>query len=251
MNPDNRAKLAARVAKAAGEAVGARGYASAIDVFMGLGWLSSDQVTQWRTRRVPFLEAAINVNLHRISEAMSLFRAWAANAKLKPSETEYVARTPAREPLRFSKSGNPAIEKAYRTHWISPKLSEKKREKIAAKVERPPELVVIRPREDWTCHKCGGTGAFLIMEPPGPACMACVGLGALVPLPSGDARLTRKARVLSKTTAVIVYWSRSRKRYERVGSLVEPAALSQACAELGLPPPELGDDEEEGDLDQR
>jgi hypothetical protein len=58
---------------------------------------------------------------------MRLFRSWAERRGLRPSETAYVARTPGRPALRFSKSGDPDIERAYRTHWVSPELSERKR----------------------------------------------------------------------------------------------------------------------------
>src|SRR6266516_7090649 len=94
----------------------------------------------------------------RISEAMKLFRSWAATKGLTPSEAQYVTRTASRQMLRFSKSGNPAIEKLYRTHWISRELSEKKRERLVEKASRAPELVVIQPLNDtWKCHRCGGT----------------------------------------------------------------------------------------------
>jgi hypothetical protein len=72
---------------------------------------------------------------------MKQFRSWANGKGLRPSETHYVDRTPARRTLRFSKSGNRTIERLYRTHWVSPKLSEKKRERLAEKASRPPELV--------------------------------------------------------------------------------------------------------------
>ena len=35
--------------------------------------------------------------------------------------------------LRFSRSGDPTIEGLYRTHWVSRKLSEKKRGRLAEK----------------------------------------------------------------------------------------------------------------------
>jgi len=54
-----------------------------------------------------------------------------------------VRRVPGRPPLRFSKSGNPSIERAYRTHWVSPQLSERKRQRLAERQSRPPDLVVI------------------------------------------------------------------------------------------------------------
>jgi hypothetical protein len=53
----------------------------------------------------------------------------------------------------------------------------------------------------------------------------------LVFLPRGDAALTRRARNHSRLSAVVVRFSRARKRYERQGVLVEEAAIDQAEAE--------------------
>ena len=50
-------------------------------------------------------------------------------------------------------------------------------------------------------------------------------------LPSGDPALTRRALALSARSAVVVKFSRARKRHERQGVLVELAALEQAQAE--------------------
>ena len=44
--------------------------------------------------------------------------------------------------LRFSKSGNPGIEKAYRTHYVSPALSKRKRAKLQERLDRDPKPVV-------------------------------------------------------------------------------------------------------------
>lgn len=74
---------------------------------------------------------------------------------LSPNQADDGARTPQRQTLRFSRSGDPAIEARYRTHWVSPKLSEKKRERLIEEASRAPELVVIQPlKSDWTCHRC-------------------------------------------------------------------------------------------------
>jgi hypothetical protein len=153
---------------------------------------------------------------------------------LTASETAYLARKPARQTLRFCKSGNPRIEQLYRTHWVSSELSEKKRQRIAEKAGRAPELVVIQPlHAEWKCHRCGGNGDFLIMENPGPACLQCSGLADLEFLSARDASLTRRAKAKSKRYAVVVRFSRSRGRYERQGLLVEPQALEQAQRGLG------------------
>ncbi len=58
--------------------------------------------------------------------------------------------------------------------------------------------------------------------------MTCADLDHLVFLPSGDAALTRRARKQSTLVAVVLKWSRARKRYERQGLLVEAKALAEA-----------------------
>jgi hypothetical protein len=94
--------------------------------------------------------------------------------------------------------------------------------------EKPAGLVVIEPIRDWACAECAGTGDFLRMDDPGPLCLSCADLDHLVFLPAGDAALTRRAGKASSLSAVVVRWSRTRKRYERQGVLVEEQALARA-----------------------
>jgi hypothetical protein len=236
MNPKNRKKLADRIVTAAETTLAAQYYVSPVDMLIGIGWLDPGTVNRWRRGQIEFLERAIQTNLARISEAMKLFRAWATARELLASETHYVARTPQRQRLRFSRSGNPTIERLYRTHWVSPELSERKRERLAAKASRAPELVVIQPlSHEWTCHRCSGSGGLLVMENPGPVCLRCVGLDDLEFLPTGDALLTRRAKATSARSAVVVRFSRSRRRYERQGLLVEPEAVTAAQRSLEQP----------------
>jgi hypothetical protein len=87
-------------------------------------------------------------------------------------------------------------------------------------------------KSDRTCHRCGGTGDLLMMENPGPACLVCVGLNDLEFLPAGDALLSRRVKAKSTRWAVVVRFSRSRRRYERQGLLVEPLALAEVQRDL-------------------
>lgn len=229
MDPKNRNALAERVVKAAEAALAAQGYVSSIDVLVGIGWLDAGKVEQWRRGQIDYLERVVQSNLSRVSEAMKLFRSWAARTGLYASPTSYVARRPRRQTLRFSRSGDPTIEALYRTHWVSQELSERKRQRLAVKASRAPDLVVVQPlNREWTCHRCGKTGDLLMMENPGPACLVCVGLDDLVFLPAGDALLSRRAKAKSARCAVVVRFSRTRRRYERQGLLVEPSALADA-----------------------
>jgi hypothetical protein len=224
---NDRTKLVDRVVAAAEAALTARHYVSPIDVLVGIRWVDDGTVKRWRSGQIQYLEQVVQANLSRISEAMKLFRSWARAKGLTPSETKYVAQTPGRQILRFSESGDPTIERLYRTHWVSPELSKAKRERLAEKANRPPELVVIQPLSDtWTCHRCGGSGDLLVMENHGPACLKCTGLDDLVFLGAGDALLTRRAKAKSEKHAIVVRFSRSRRRYERQGVLVEPQVLA-------------------------
>jgi hypothetical protein len=233
MSRKNRIALPDRVAKAAEAALAAQGYASPIDVLVGIGWLDPGAVEHWRRGQIDCLERAMQINLPRILEALKLLQSWARGRGLSASPTHYVARSLQRQTLRFSRSGDPAIEALYGTHWVSQELSEKKRERLAEKASRAPDLVVIQPlKSEWTCHRCGGTGGLLMMENPGPACLTCVGLDDLEFLPAGDALLSRRAKAKSTRWAVVVRFSRSRRRYERQGLLVEPLALADVQREL-------------------
>lgn len=228
MATDSDKRLERRVSETAEAALSERGFVTAIDVLIGLGWLPPSGERAWRQGRIPYLERAVTPNLNKTSRAMRHFRRWAQSCGLKPSETAYVARTRDRRTLRFSKFGKPDIERAYRTHWVSPELSEHKRERLAERQSKPPDLVVISPIRDWTCSACGGTGELLIMDEPGLLCLTCADMDHLAYLPAGDAALTRRAKAASRLSAVVVRFSRARKRYERQGVLVEEDALAAA-----------------------
>ena len=228
MSRKNRTALADRVVGAAEAALAAQDHVSPIDVLVGIGWLDVGAMERWRRGQFDSLEGAMQIDPSRILEALRLLQSWATGKDLCASPTDYVARTVQRQTLRFSRSGDPAIEALYRTHWASQELSEKKRERLAEKASRVPDLVVVEPlNHEWTCHRCGGTGGLLMMEDPGPACLRCVGLDDLEFLPAGDALLSRRVKAKSTRRAVVVRFSRSRRRYERQGLLVEPQALAE------------------------
>jgi hypothetical protein len=233
MSWKDKATLEERVARAAEASLAEQGYASPIDVFFGIGWLNPTTFKDWQLGRVDCLDDVLRAKPSRQSEALTLLRTWAIQKGLVASETDYVARTPQRQTLRFSVSGNAALETLFRTHWISGDLPEKKRERLVEKANRAPDLVVIQPvNREWKCHRCGGTGDFLVMENPGPACLPCVGLGDLEFLPAGDALLTRRVKAKSARHAVVVRFAKNRGRYERQGLLVEPKALQQVQRDL-------------------
>jgi hypothetical protein len=230
MSRKKRQPLFKRVNTAAEAALADKHYVSPVEVFLRIGWLNPNTFRYWQQGRV---EQVMQSNPARMSEVIDLLRSWATAKDLVPSETSYTARTPQRQALRFSNSGDPKVEQRYRIHWISGELPEEKRQRLAEKASHAPELVVVQPLKDnWTCHRCGGTGDLLVMENPGPACLKCVGLDDLEFLSAGNALLTRRAKAKSTRHAVVVTFSWSRRRYERQGLLVEPQALDEAQREL-------------------
>jgi hypothetical protein len=94
------------------------------------------------------------------------------------------------------------------------------------------EIRVFISTRDSTCGECGenlGRKAWItLVEDKGALCLSCADLDHLVFLPTGDTALTRRARKHSTLSAVVLKWSRARKRYERQGLLVEAQALEKA-----------------------
>jgi hypothetical protein len=214
-----QSRLEDRVVKAAEAALADRHLVTAIDVLVGIGWLTTLQVDRWQQGRVDNLERQVTANIAKISNAMAILGRWAQKEGLNPSESAYLSRSRDHRPLQFSKSGDPRTEAGYRTHWVSPQLSEAKKVLLAEKHGRAPDLVVISPLKEWMCAECAGSGILLFMEGDGTMCLECADLDHLVFLPAGDAALTRRAKKASGLGAVVVRFSRSRGRYERQGFL--------------------------------
>lgn len=93
-------------------------------------------------------------------------------------------------------------------------------------------LTVVITTREAVCDECGrdlGDRAWIFLDrEKGALCLSCADLDHLVFLFAGSAALTRRARKHSTLNAVVLQWSRARKRYERQGVLVEDAALEQA-----------------------
>jgi hypothetical protein len=220
--------LESRVVAAAEQAFARQGFVTPVDVCLGLGWLHDCNVDDWRHGRADDLEEFLPVHDDRLIDIHVYLHHWATARGLQRAEGEYISATRARRELRFLRDGHPLEETAWRARWFSPGLPESKRDRITKIQNGPPELVVINPVRDWQCADCQGTGDLLIMDDKGPLCLACADMDHLVFLPSGDAALTRRAKKASGLSAVVVRWSRARKRYERQGLLVEEQALEQA-----------------------
>ncbi len=103
------------------------------------------------------------------------------------------------------------------------------------------EIKVFISTRESRCNECGeelGSKAWITLTgEKGALCLSCADLDHLLFLPSGNMALTRRARKQSTLSAVVLKWSRARKRYERQGLLVESQALEKAEEEC------LGDED--------
>ena len=123
-----------------------RGYAAPADVLVDIGVLPRQKYEDWRFGKVQYLEAVCTCNLKKLSFIMKQIRSYAKKTNLKPSFCYYkrwgVKKKQGHKaviPLRFSKSGNPEIEKAYATHYVdlgkAEQLKKEKLGKAAAKAQ--------------------------------------------------------------------------------------------------------------------
>lgn len=100
------------------------------------------------------------------------------------------------------------------------------------RMSKQEELKVFITSRESTCDECkedlGSKTWITLKEEKGALCLSCADLDHLVFLPSGDAAVPRRARKHSTLSAVVLKWSKARKRYERQGLLVEEPALRQA-----------------------
>lgn len=122
----NRKELSEKVRSSVYHQCQQHGYVAPVNVLMEIGVLPQQKYEDWRFGRVDYLERVCTANLKKLSFIMHQIRVCAQAAGLKPSLYHYRrwgAKKHARgkAPLRFSKSGNPEIERWYATHFIDTK----------------------------------------------------------------------------------------------------------------------------------
>lgn len=125
-----------------------RGFAAPVDVLIEVGYLSKQDYENWRYGRVDYLERVCKANLSKLSLVMREMQSYAAKTGLKPSFC-YYKRWGTRKkngqgrkpviPLRFTKSGNPEIERRYATHFVDVKRTSQLKAEKAAKLAGQPE----------------------------------------------------------------------------------------------------------------
>lgn len=223
-----RSKLERRVIEAAETLLAKKKFVSPVLVFHRLGWLTDKRIDDWEQGRVGSLSAAMTVPTEKVDAALGHLADWARQHGLTADPVDYLAATRDRRPLRFTATGSADTERRFRTHWLAPGLSQAQRDRLAQRQQAAPDLVVLRAEGDWACVDCGDTDDYQFLEENRPYCLTCADLDHLVFLPAGDAALTRRAKKASGLSAVVRRFNRSRKRFDRLGLLVEESALAAA-----------------------
>src|SRR5258706_10725154 len=116
--------LGERVAEAAVQALKHEKYVSAVNVLMNMGLLQPYQFEKWRQGQVPDLESGIQCGPRKLNDILLLFRSWVQARGLQPNPIVLKTHHRGTEscPLRFSISGDPDLEREYRTQWLSTEL---------------------------------------------------------------------------------------------------------------------------------
>jgi hypothetical protein len=234
-----------RVERAAEAALKRSGSVGPLELFQEMGLLQAVHVENWRKGHEHYrtLQQWIQVGPEKFQKAIRHFQEWVKQRGLRPIEAAHVRRGPGGiEQLRVTEDGDAEWEKFYRTYYTPADMPERKTAQLAAKLTRPPELVVFeKVSDEGKCSECGAEllkGDFLLMEKGQPLCLTCADLDRLVFLPAGDTALSRRARKHSSLAAVVVRFSRTRKRYERQGLLVTDEALATAEEECAADAPD-------------
>ncbi len=128
----NRTQLKAKANAAANQLLAVQGYISAVDVLLVMGRLSKEDYERWRFRQVPHLEQVLPGSLNEHAWFCRELRAYANELGLRPSRTAYLSwGRGRRQPLRFSKYGDPQVEALFSTHYVSSAITDSQKARRA------------------------------------------------------------------------------------------------------------------------
>lgn len=96
-----------------------KGLVCPVDILIKLDYLSKKDYENWRFGKVDYLEKVCKTNLSKLTLINKTMRKIAIDLKLDKSWTGYNQYGKGvKRKLKFSKSENKKIEKAYATHYI-------------------------------------------------------------------------------------------------------------------------------------
>lgn len=224
-----------RVQRAAEQCLRRDGAVGPLELLQQMSFLHPVHFRAWQQGNPYYaaIEPHIQCGPAKLAKTYGYFHEWIQRRGLTPVQADYLRSTPhGPEPLSITADGDAERELFFRTRYVPEDVPQKKAKKLRDKLDKAPELTVFELTSTASeCSECGAEivkGSLLFMERQQPLCLDCADLAHLLFLPSGDAALSRRARKYSSLAAVVLRFSRARKRYERQGLLVTPDALSRA-----------------------
>ena len=116
-----------RVVRAVGKILARADVVAPADILIEMGNLSKKNYEAWRKGQIPYLERAFEGSLSKANRILRIIGFHTHDLNMVPRQTAYHQwGNETNRILRFSKSGDPNIEKAYSRHYIWNQSQEKK-----------------------------------------------------------------------------------------------------------------------------
>lgn len=108
-----------RVVKAIARILTRSDVVTPVGVLMEMGNLTKKNYDPWRKGQVPYLERVFEGSLSKANRILRIIGFHVHDLNMVPRRTVYRQKgSGTRHLLRFSKSGNKRLEKAYATHYV-------------------------------------------------------------------------------------------------------------------------------------
>ena len=126
-NTYRKDKYYSRVVRAVGKILARADVLAPSDILIEMGNLSKKNYEAWRKGQVPYLERVFEGSLSKANRILRIIGFHAHDLNMVPRQTAYHQWGNGKNRiLRFSKSGDPNIEKVYSRHYIWNRSQEKK-----------------------------------------------------------------------------------------------------------------------------
>lgn len=97
------------------------------EILLEMGKISKNNYEAWRKGQIPYLERVFEGSLSKANRILRIIGFHVHDLNMVPSQTVYHQWGKGKQRiLRFSKSGDPNIEKAYSRHYVWNQSQEKK-----------------------------------------------------------------------------------------------------------------------------
>ncbi|MDZ7831510.1 MAG: hypothetical protein U5L07_07140 [Desulfobacterales bacterium] len=127
VNTYRKDKYYPRVVKAVGEILACADVVAPSDILIEMGNLSKKNYEAWRKGQVPYLEQVFEGSLSKANRILRIIGFHLHDLNMVSRQTVYYQRGKGKNRvLRFSKSGNPNLEKAYSRYYVWNQSQEKK-----------------------------------------------------------------------------------------------------------------------------